>query len=184
VARLDIAKGLVYLLEAIVQVQQVHPATQFRVYGDGRLREDLLAYADRLGLDGKAIFAGAFTRREELSAIMAQTDIFVMSSILEGQPLGVVEAMAYGCPIVVTSVGGIPELIEEGENGLLCEPKDPECLARKICTLIEDPALRSRLGHAARRSYEMGPYQPASVCDHFVTIYQKVLQQRSFQLAA
>lgn len=184
VARLDIAKGLNYLLEAIVKVKQAHPAAQFRVYGDGRLREDLLNYADQLGLDGDAIFVGAFTRREELTKIMANTDIFVMSSILEGQPLGVVEAMAYGCPIVVTSVGGIPELIEEGVNGLLCEPKDSECLARKICTLIEDPVLRNKLGHAARRSYEIGPYQPASVCDHFVSIYQNVLQQRSLQLAA
>jgi glycosyltransferase involved in cell wall biosynthesis len=184
VARLDVAKGLNYLLEAIVKVKQAHPATQFQVYGDGRLREDLLAYADQLGLDGNAIFVGAFTRRDELTNIMANTDIFVMSSILEGQPLGVVEAMAYGCPIVATSVGGIPELIEEGINGLLCEAKDPACLARKICTLIEDPALRIRLGRAARKSYEMGPFQPASVCTHFISIYQNVIQQSSLQLAA
>jgi glycosyltransferase involved in cell wall biosynthesis len=181
VARLSVAKGLTYLLEAIAQVKATHPATQFRVYGDGSLRQELLAYAGQLGLDGNAIFVGPFTTREELSSIMAETDIFVMSSILEGQPLGVVEAMAYGCPIVVTSVGGIPELIQDGVNGLLCKPKDPACLAKKICTLIENPALRTRLGQAARHAYEQGPFQPASVCDHFVSIYHDVLREEHLE---
>ncbi|GAB4544498.1 MAG: hypothetical protein Kow0063_38200 [Anaerolineae bacterium] len=175
VARLYVTKGLKYLLEAIVQVRVTYPDTQFRVYGDGPLRQELLAYADQLGLDGEQIFVGAFSH-QELNSIMAQTDMFVMSSILEGQPLAVVEAMAYGCPIVATSVGGIPELIQDGVNGLLCKPGDPACLAEKICALIEDPALRQRLGQAARKSYEQGPYQPASVSDHFISIYQEVLQ--------
>jgi glycosyltransferase involved in cell wall biosynthesis len=175
VARLYVTKGLTYLLEAIARIRQTHPATQFKVYGEGSLRQELLAYASKLGLDGNAIFVGAFTDREALSQIMAQTDIFVMSSILEGQPLGLVEAMAYGCPIVATRVGGIPELINDGVNGLLCEPGDSACLAQRIQTLIENPAFRSRLGQAARQSYEQGPFQPTSVCDHFISIYNEVL---------
>jgi glycosyltransferase involved in cell wall biosynthesis len=174
-ARLYVTKGLTYLLEAIAQVKAVHPATQFRVYGDGPLREELLAYAEQLGLDGSRIFVGAFTSREELSHIMAQTDIFVMSSILEGLPIALLEAMSYGRPVVVTPVGGIPEAIKDGVNGLLCEPRDPECLAQKICSLIEDPILRLRLGLAARKSYEQGPFNPTSVCRQYVSIYQKVL---------
>jgi glycosyltransferase involved in cell wall biosynthesis len=176
VSRLYVTKGLNHLLEAIVQVRSTHPATRFRVYGDGPLRQELLEYASKLGLDGNQIFMGAFTHRE-LSTIMAQTDIFVMSSVLEGQPLALVEAMAYGCPIVATSVGGIPELINDGVNGLLCGPGDSVCLADKICTLIEDSALRLRLGQAARRSYEQGPFQPVSLSEHFVSIYDRVLQQ-------
>lgn len=179
VARLVVAKGLTYLLQAIAQVKLTHPAVQFRVYGDGPLRQELLVYARQLGLDGESIFVGPFTSREELSQIMAQTDLFVMSSILEGQPLSVVEAMSYGCPIVTTAVGGIPELINDGVNGLLCKPADPGCLAEKIRLLIEDPALRSRLGLAARQSYEHGSFQPASVCDHFISIYQRALNDTS-----
>jgi glycosyltransferase involved in cell wall biosynthesis len=175
-ARLSVAKGLTYLLEAILRVKETYPASQFRVYGDGPLRQELMAYAEKLGLDGNAIFVGAFTEREELSHIMAQTDIFVMSSILEGQPLSLVEAMAYGCPIVTTSVGGIPEIIQDGVNGLLCKPKNPECLAQKIVTLIENPSLRERLSQMARESYDQGPFHPASVCDHFISIYQNTLQ--------
>jgi glycosyltransferase involved in cell wall biosynthesis len=177
VARLYVTKGLIYLLEAIVQVRKTHPTAQFKVYGDGPLRQELLTYASQLGLDGNTIFVGAFTQREELSNIMAQTDIFVMSSILEGQPLGVVEAMAYGCPIVTTSVGGIPELIQDGVNGLLCAPGDPAGLAQNIRRLIEDPALRQRLGETARQSYLQGPFQPESVCNHFISIYKDTLRQ-------
>jgi glycosyltransferase involved in cell wall biosynthesis len=183
VARLYVTKGLTYLLEAIVQVKAIHPATRFRVYGDGPLRQELLAYAGQLGSDGNLIFVGTFTRRE-LPAIMRQTDIFVVPSILEGLPLSVVEAMAYGRPIVATSVGGIPELIEDGVNGLLCVPRDPEHLAQKICAMIGDPALRIRLGRAARKSYEQGPFRPASVCDRFISIYHEVLRQERLKSAS
>jgi glycosyltransferase involved in cell wall biosynthesis len=177
VARLSVAKGLTYLLEAIKLVRATYPATRFKVYGDGELRRELLDYAGQLGLDGESIFAGSFTSREELDSIMSETDIFVMSSVLEGKPLGVVEAMAYGRPIVATSVGGVPELIEDGVNGLLCEPRDPACLAQKIIDLIADPDHRLKLGQAARRSYQQGPFQPASVCAHFISIYSEAIQQ-------
>jgi glycosyltransferase involved in cell wall biosynthesis len=177
VARLYVTKGLQYLLSAIPLVQRKYPDVKFRVYGDGPIRQELLNYAQQLGLDGETIFVGSFTTREELNQIMAQTDIFVLSSILEGQPVTLVEAMAYGCPIVSTSVGGIPELIEDGVNGLLCEPADPNCLARKICALIDDHNLRDRLGSEARRSYELGPFQPAAVCEHFISIYTELLEK-------
>ncbi len=174
-ARLYVTKGLTYLLEAIAQVKAVHPSTQFKVYGDGPLRAELLDYAEQLGLDGNQIFVGAYTSREELTRIMAQTDIFVMSSILEGLPIAMLEAMSYGRPVVVTPVGGIPEAIEDGVNGLLCMPRDPECLARKIGSLIENPALRLKLGCAARKAYEQGPYSPLAVCNRYISIYQNVL---------
>jgi glycosyltransferase involved in cell wall biosynthesis len=178
-ARLYVTKGLTYLLEAIAQLKTVHPDTQFKVYGDGPLREELLAYAEQLGLDGNQIFVGAYTSREELSRIMANTDIYVMSSILEGLPIALLEAMSYGRAIVVTPAGGIPEAIEDGVNGLMCKLKDSACLAQKICTLIEEPDLRRRLGQAARKSYELGPFTPKSVCGRFISIYQKVLTTES-----
>jgi glycosyltransferase involved in cell wall biosynthesis len=175
VARLGVTKGLMYLLDAIAEVNSIHPGTQFRVYGDGELRPDLLAHAAGLGLDGEAIFVGPFTQRSDLDRIMAQTDIYAMSSILEGQPLAIVEAMAYGCPIVTTSVGGIPELIEDGMNGLLVAPADAKGLAQGLCKLIEDPALRQRLGQAARQSYERSAFQPASVGQQFEKIYRAAI---------
>jgi glycosyltransferase involved in cell wall biosynthesis len=178
VARLFVTKGLVYLLDALKLIREKHPGTRLRVYGDGPLRDELITYAGQLGLDGSEIFAGAFTSRDQLSRIMSETDVFVMPSILEGQPVSLVEAMAHGRPIVATTVGGIPELIQDGVNGLLCLPGDSNCLAQKIILTLDDPAFRSGLGEAARKSYEQGPFQPASVCRDFASIYSNVLQGR------
>ena len=175
-SRLFVTKGLVYLLNALKSIREKHPGTCLKVYGEGPLREELQSYADRLELNGKDIFVGAFTSREDLHKIMLQTDIFVMPSILEGQPVALVEAMSYGRPIVATKVGGIPELIQDGVSGLLCEPADSDCLTQKISRLIEDPDLLSRLGSAARKCYELGPFQPAAVCENFVSIYRRALQ--------
>jgi glycosyltransferase involved in cell wall biosynthesis len=177
-ARLYVTKGLPYLLEAIVKVQKVHPQARFKVYGDGPLREELLEYARRLGLDSEQIFVGAYTSRGELSQIMAQTDIFVLSSILEGLPISLLEAMSYGRAVVATPVGGIPEAIQDHVNGLLCAPGDVDCLAQKICTLIEHPELRRKLGEAARKTYEQGPFTPDAVCTQYIAIYQEILAER------
>ena len=178
VARLGVAKGLEYLLEAIAIVREHHPEVVFRVYGDGPLRQELLDQASKLGLDGESIFVGSFGSRSELSTIMAETEVFMMSSILEGQPLSLVEAMAYGLPIVTTAVGGIPELIQDGINGLLCDPKNPKCLAEMLIKLIDDPVLRKELGYAARKSYEQGSFQVSSVCNEFISIYEQTLGDR------
>lgn len=178
VARLYITKGLTYLLDAMAAIQKKHLRVEFKVYGDGDLREELLAKAESLGLNGKQIFPGAFTSRDELHRIMEDTDIFLMSSVLEGQPLAVVEAMAYGCPIVTTNVGGISELIEDNVNGLLCPPENPECLVEKIEWLLSDPPLRERLGRAARVAYEQSPFEAKSVSERFMLVYSVVLEER------
>lgn len=176
-ARLVPEKGLDHLLQAIALVRKTHSHVRFRVYGDGMLRRELLSHAQKLGLDGKDIFVGAFTGQAERTQILSGTDIFLLPSILEGQPVVIVEAMAYGCPIVATNVGGIPELIRDGLNGLLCPPANPTCLAEKIKLLIENPELRSRLGAAARVSYEQGPFQIDTVSSKFVSIYEEVLRE-------
>ena len=178
VARLYITKGLTYLLDTAALVKKNHPNVEFRVYGEGELRDELLAKAKNLGLDGESIFAGAFTDRDELTRILAGTDIFLLSSILEGQPLAIVEAMAHGCPIVSTAVGGVPELITDGVNGLLCPPENPQCLADKINILIGDDQLRQQLRSAARSFYEGSPFQPSAVASHFISVYGEVIVER------
>lgn len=178
VARLYVTKGIAYLLEAAAIVKKTHPNVEFQVYGEGELRDELFAKAESLGLGGHRIFKGAFTNREELSRIMAETDVFLLPSILEGQPLAIVEAMAYGCPIVSTNVGGIPELITDGVNGLLCPPQNPPCLAEKIERLIGDAALRERLGRAAREFYENSPFEARAAAKFFASLYGEMLEER------
>jgi glycosyltransferase involved in cell wall biosynthesis len=175
VARLYETKGLNYLLETVVEVRRRYPEIEFHVYGDGPLLDSLLKYAAELGLDGSSIFLGAFSHKD-LPGIMEKTDLFLLSSVLEGQPLALVEAMAYSCPIVATSVGGIPELIQDGVNGFLCPPGNPECLAEKVMELVENPRLRKQMGAEARKKYEQGPYQPAAVSGELMEIYQEALE--------
>jgi glycosyltransferase involved in cell wall biosynthesis len=177
-ARLYVTKGLTYLLDTAALVKQKYPQVEFRVYGEGELREELLAKAAQLGLDGASIFPGAFASRDDLNRIMLNTDLFLLSSVLEGQPLVIVEAMAYGCPIVTTNVGGIPELIQDGVNGLLCPPEAPECLAEKIMLLIESEAQREKLGQAARAFYVQSPFEAKVASNYFLNVYGEVLAER------
>jgi glycosyltransferase involved in cell wall biosynthesis len=178
IARLGEEKGLNFLIQAAEIVVAAWPDVRFTLYGEGDLRGNLEAQIEAAQLGRHVHLPGSF-KRDELPGIMSTVDIFVLPSLTEGFPLSITEAMAYGCPIVATSVGGIPELIEDGLNGLLCQSGDPEGLAQKICALIEDPTLRMRLGSEARESYEHGPFQPASVCEQFASIYAKALQNGS-----
>jgi len=176
IARLEENKGLPYLLEAAAQVRRAHPAAEFRVYGAGSLREALLAHAVRLGLPGERIFAGPFDHAD-LPGIMAQTDVFLLSSIIEGLPVALVEAMAYGRAILVTAVGGNANVIEHAVNGLLCPAKDPACLAKHLAALLADAALRARLGAAARLAYEQGRFHPEAVCERFLAVYRQAVEE-------
>jgi glycosyltransferase involved in cell wall biosynthesis len=165
-------------LDTAAIVNKTHPNVEFNVYGDGDLRDELMAKAETLGLDVKSIFKGVFTNREELTRIMAGTDIFLLSSILEGQPLVIVEAMAYGCPIVSTNVGGIHELITDGVNGFLCPPENPQCLADKIRMLLDDLALRQNLSKSARSSYEQSKFGATASAQFFSSVYGEVFEER------
>lgn len=111
----------------------------------------------------------------ELTRVMAETDVFLMSSVLEGLPLAIVEAMAYGRPIIATTVGGNAELIKHDVNGLLCPPRDPDCLSQQLRRMLGDANLRARLGLAARQSYEAGAFTPAAVARHHIDIYRQAL---------
>ena len=178
VGRLYVTKGLQYYLEAIARLSALYPDAVFKIHGEGPLRDELTAHAVKLGLDAEAIFAGMFAR-QELTDILTSTDIYVSSSILEGQSLALVEAMAHGCPIVATRVGGAAELIEHGLNGLLCPPADSEALAANIELLIESPELRAAIGREARRTYEGGAYGREAVSSFLEGVYHTAIHDPS-----
>ena len=177
IARLIPAKGLPHLFEAIAKVREAHPTIRFLLYGDGppRQRAEIRASAERCGLETDRVFAGTY-EREALPAIMAAADIFVLSSLTEGFPLAVVEAMACGRPIVATAVGGIPDLLQDGVTGILCPPGDAASLARALCRLIELPEERVRLGRAARQAYERGPFHPERAAQPYLAMYEETIR--------
>jgi glycosyltransferase involved in cell wall biosynthesis len=142
--RLGPQKALGTLLQALVDV----PDARLVVAGDGPEREPLEGLARTLELDGRVSFLGAVSR-DRVLRLFGAADACVLPSAWENLPHTVVEALAVGCPVIATSVGGVPEVVRDGENGLLVPPGDPGALASAIARLLSDHALRGRLAAAA-----------------------------------
>jgi len=138
-------RGVERLLEAMAIVRRSHPEAVVAVAGEGAQRPRLEAFAERT-LPGGARFLGEIP---EPSFLLAAADVVAHISFQEGLPLAVLEAMALGRPIVATSVGGIPEVIRDGENGVLVSGDAAE-IARRLLELLKDPERASHLGTRAR----------------------------------
>ncbi len=154
VAHLRPQKGHGYLLEAVRQVLLERPATTFIVIGREKVpgyQQSLEARARELGIGERVRFLGF---QPDPLPIVACFNVFALSSLYEGLPLALLEAMALGKPPVVTAVGGVPEVVQDGVNGLLVPPRDPSALAHKLLRLLNDPALRHKLAINARRTVE------------------------------
>jgi glycosyltransferase involved in cell wall biosynthesis len=142
VANLRWQKGHAYLLQAAATVRQKFPKVRFVLVGRGPLEGDLRRQASDLGLDGSLVFAGA---RDDAPRVMKSFDVVALPSVQEGLPLVVLEAMAVGAPLVATRVGGIPEAVTHGRDGLLVPPRDPDALADAISSILGDASLRRAL---------------------------------------
>jgi glycosyltransferase involved in cell wall biosynthesis len=147
IANFKAAKDHATLLRAAVLVRQERPDVRFLLVGQGPLEPEVRRLAGELGLDGAVVFAGFRTDAQRLAAGF---DVFTLSSTYEGLPIALVEAMALGLPSVVTRVGGTPEVLADGAQGLLVPPRDPAALAGGLLRLLGDPQLRGRMGAAAR----------------------------------
>lgn len=145
VARLDEQKGVEHLVNVAIKLLPEFPRAHFAIVGDGpqadEMRRATASMDDRIHLLGQ---------RYNVPSILASSDLFVLPSLWEGMPNVVLEAMAAGLPVVASSVGGCPELIEDGVTGLLVEPGDEASLKRAITTLLIDPVKRQSFGAAAR----------------------------------
>jgi len=145
--RLMAAKALDVGLQALARV----PGASLLVVGDGPDRARLEALSAELGLDGRVRFLGARSREDVLRTLYA-ADVAMLPSRWENFPHLVVEALAVGTPVIASSVGGIPEIVRDGENGLLVPSGDVDALAGAIRRLLGDDALRRRLAEAAAPS--------------------------------
>ncbi len=129
VAGLKPVKGHRHLLEAAAKVMKADARVHLVLVGDGELRDEIAAHARRLGVGAKTSLLG---HREDSAQLAAAFDVAVLASLSEGLPNAVMEAMAAGAPVVATAVGGVPELIEDGETGFLVPPADSDALAERI----------------------------------------------------
>jgi glycosyltransferase involved in cell wall biosynthesis len=181
VGRLIPVKGFEYLVDAHAAALASVPELRLVLVGDGDGRRELEERVRARGVSDTVVLAGA-AAPSEIPAYMAAADIIAVPSVrhggyVDGLPNVALEAMAAGKPVVGSRVGGIPELVRDGENGLLVTEKDASALAAAFVTLARDPALRARLGANGRqeireeRSWE-------AVGRRFVEVYERVLAER------
>ncbi len=149
VGRLAAVKGLPLLLEAVARLRQAHPGVQLTVVGEGPDRPALEAQARALGLEGAVTFTGAQSPAQ-VADRLEQSDLLVLPSFAEGVPVVLMEAMASRLPVVATRVGGVQELVEDGESGLLVPPGCVESLVGALDRLLSDPDLCQRMGARGR----------------------------------
>jgi colanic acid/amylovoran biosynthesis glycosyltransferase len=159
VGRLVSVKGHGVLLEAIARLGEAGQPVTATIVGDGPRRASLERLARRLAIDDRVAFAGA-VGQDDIGRFYEDADVFCLPSFLEGIPVVLLEAMAFGVPVVASQITGIPELIEHGRSGLLVRPGRPDLLADALRSLLVDPERRAALAAEARRrvgsEFELG----------------------------
>lgn len=148
ISRVSIEKGHKYLIQAVAQLSARKPNLRVLIVGDGPERTSLEYLVKQMGLDSTVLFTGF---EHDVSSARVAMDIFAQPSVQrEGLPTAVLEAQAAGLPVVASDIGGMRESIEDGVTGLLVPPGDANRLAKAIESLMDNGALRTRMGAAAR----------------------------------
>ena len=175
IARLCDVKGQRELIEALVEI----PDARLVLFGrdleqDGAFQAELERAAERLGVHERVVFAG---HRDDAPRLLDELDVFALPSWTEGLPLVVLEAMARRRPVVATPVGGTPEVVVDGETGLLVPMKRPTDLARAIRAVIDDPDLARRLGEAGRARVE-AEFRAETMIERFAGLYERIARAK------
>ena len=176
IGRLIDWKGMVFLIEAIPEILRHYPDTRLLIVGAGPEQENLLKKTADLNLENAVRFLRS-VHNEDLTSFYHSADVFVLPSINKGgrtEGLGVVllEAMAAGCPVIGSNVGGIPDIITDGENGFLVPEQRPDILAKKIVQLMSDETMSERFReNGYKRVHESFSWD--KVCGQFLEVYSQ-----------
>ncbi len=171
VGRLWPEKGYDHLIRAVGILSERGYRVRCVIVGDGPGEAELQALIDRLDLGQQVRLLG---RRRDVPEIIGQLDVAVLSSVREGSPLALLEYMAGGAPIVATAVGGVPELVGDGEQGVLVEAGNPGALAQGIAQLLDDRELAARLG-AAGHARQLARYDLDALVRELEDLYVELL---------
>lgn len=157
-------------LEAAKEILDTLPNTYFLIVGDGSEREKLERLSDRLGISRRVVFAGF---RPNTAEVLQLFDVSVLSSlpVIETFPMTILESMAAAKPVVVTDVGGLSEMVINGETGIIVPPDDPKSLATAITRILQDPMLARRMGQAGRKRVEAN-FTIEKMTEKYQTLYQ------------
>ena len=174
VSRLEHIKGMDLVVPAFAEVRKRFPDVQLLVVGDGSLRAAMEQQAMALGCDDAVTWAGR-QPQEELSQYYSRMDIVLMPSRSEGFGLTAIEAMAHGCVVVASDIGGLPEVVRDGVCGLLHRSEDVKDMAEKICSLIASPELYRSLQKNALQHVQKFSFQRYAELIH--NLYSKALKR-------
>jgi glycosyltransferase involved in cell wall biosynthesis len=176
VGRLVWAKGYEDLIDAIAQIASLEPALHCLIVGDGELRSLLQAKIEQSGLSGRIMLVG-YLERDSVLSVLKASDFFVMPSRQEGTPIALLEAAAIGVPILATSSGGIPELVENGKQAVLVPPGDPAALASGLLELSQNPQRRQKLA-AQAQAHVAEAFSLEAQVQATQSAYQKALEHQ------
>jgi sugar transferase (PEP-CTERM/EpsH1 system associated) len=179
VGRLQDVKDQATLIDAFAllcaQRPQARNDLRLAIVGDGPLRERLAQKAQDAGVFDLVWFAGA---RNDIPELMRSFDVFALSSIAEGTPVTLLEAMACGVPVVATNVGGIPEVVQDGVNGALVPASNPQALAEALGRYVDDRARVTAHGAAARERIEHH-YSVAAMVGAYTALYDQLCNSKT-----
>lgn len=175
VGRLSPEKGPRYFLESVPLIRQFVPEACFFVIGSGPDEQALRSQAALVGLAPDQVFLG---HRTDIPTQLCALDIVVIPSLAESFSLVALEAMHQGRPVVASNVGGIPEVVQDGETGMLVAPRDAPALARAVCRLAADPALRQSMG-ARAVAVAQSAFSPDRMVEETIMVYERVMRDSS-----
>lgn len=173
VSRLDPVKNQRMMLEAFSLFCAQHGNCRLLMVGDGPDRSMLEGYAQKLGIEGKTVFTGFQSNPVDYLDAM---DVFLLSSHTEGTSMTLLEAMSISKPCIVTQVGGNPELVRDGMNGLLVPTNDPAAMSAAMARLADDTALRAELGEHARTIFS-SEFSAKKMAAQYVGCYQHIMSR-------
>jgi glycosyltransferase involved in cell wall biosynthesis len=172
VGRLSEEKGFQHLISAMSSILQSNVDCELRIAGEGDFRNRLQSLIDSLGMTNRIHLVGFQNRHADFYEAL---DVFALSSLREGLPNVILEAMAFGNAIVATNIAGVPSAIHDHETGLLIKPNSITELEASLRTLLSDTSLRNQLGSAARRRVE-SEFSFGRRMDRIVEIYDEIME--------
>ena len=176
VARVSPQKGLLYAVRALPAILKQYPQVHLLSVGattDPVWTAELKREADALGVSEHFRMLGA---RQDVVDFLRACDIFLFPSLYEGLGIALIEAMAAGCACVATNTGPIPEVVQDGQDGVLVPPADADAIARAVCELLRDPERRSQLSTAAKKK-AFEKFDPQRSARHLISIYESVVNK-------
>jgi glycosyltransferase involved in cell wall biosynthesis len=169
-----IQKRLMVWLDVAAKVKKQNPFVKFVLVGEGPVKEEVVNKIHALELGDYVLLPGL---QEDVRPYLAAMDVFMSSSLFEGLPVALLEAMAMELPVVATAAGGIPEMVEDGNSGFVVPVNQPEQLLPIVIQLLEDGGLRERTGKAARSRIEER-YSIQQMVRNLEEIYERVLEDK------